>query len=234
MSARHGRKPKDHAAPEPPGAAEDPSASAAPDDEIEILEVVGVNETERDAEPVPDVEPVSGPAAPAVDVEALERELVEARREKDRCHDLWLRSQADLENFRKRTEREAEQRRDTDAARLVGRMLPVLDNLERALRARGEAADPLWSGVALVHQQMLDLLGREGLVAVESVGRPFDPRHHEAVEMVPAPAAAAGSVIEEMQKGYLFRDRLIRPALVRVAAGPEGGEGRGGEGGEGR
>jgi molecular chaperone GrpE len=230
MSARNGRKKKDG---RPPGPAPTPlNPPDASDDEIEILEVVGVNETERETEPIPEMEPIAVHDAPhGPDAAALAIELEEARREKDRCHDLMVRSQAELDNLRKRAARDAEQRRDVDAARLVARLLPVLDNLERALRARGQVDDPLWNGIALVQQQMAEALVREGLAPIEAVGAPFDPERHEAVEMVGAGGGGEATVLEEMQKGYLFRGRLVRPALVRVAAGSGNGGGGSGKAG---
>jgi molecular chaperone GrpE len=218
MSARRPEK-DEH----PDDGAPSDGGGVATDDEIEILEVVGVNETE----PV-GVEPVEphAPAPPAAP--DLTGELDETRREKEHYHDLWLRQQADFDNFRKRSERDAELRRLADAAGIVGRLLPVLDNLERAIAAAGDRDDPFRQGLILVHQQMLDLLGREGLAPVATEGTRFDPRHHEAVETVPSEDIEDGMVLGEMQRGYMFKDRLLRPALVRVATG----RGRPGEGGE--
>jgi molecular chaperone GrpE len=222
MSARHARKRDVRAAPAPEDAG---TGAPSSDDEIEILEVVGVNETERPSNPVPEMAPApEHPARHGADAAEMERALEEARRQKDHIHDLYLRAKAELENFRRRTERDADQRRDADAAHLVGRLLPVLDNLERALRAA--AAAPLMSGLTLVHQQLLDILKREGLAPIETAGAAFDPHRHEAVEVVRDSGREAGAILEEMQKGYLFRDRLIRPALVRVAGGPDEGGGR--------
>jgi molecular chaperone GrpE len=219
MSARHARKKDDHAAPAPDDAGPgDPSA----DDEIEILEVTGINETERTSDPVPEMPPAPDhPARAGHDTAEMERALDEARRQKEHSHDLYIRAKAELENFRKRTDRDADQRRDADAAHLVGRLLPVLDNLERALRAAGAADDPLMSGVTLVHQQLVGILGREGLASIETAGALFDPHRHEAVDMARDSGQPAGTILQEMQKGYMFRDRLIRPALVRVAGGPD-------------
>jgi len=224
MSARNARKRDDRAAPVPDDAGPaDPSS----DDEIEILEVVGINETERSSDPVPEISPVpEHPAHAGPGTAELEHALDDARRQKDHNHDMYLRAKAELENFRKRTDRDADQRRDADASLLVGRLLPVLDNLERALRAAGAADDPLMSGVALVHQQFLDILGREGLAPIDTAGATFDPHRHEAVEVVRDSGREAGVILQEMQKGYMFRDRLIRPALVRVAGGPDEGDRR--------
>jgi molecular chaperone GrpE len=219
MSARNARKRDDHAVPAPDEAG--PGASS-PDDEIEILEVVGINETERTSDPVPEIPPAPDHHAHAgPDPAEIERALDEARRQKDHSHDLYLRTKAELENFRKRTERDADQRRDADAAHLVGRLLPVIDNLERALRAAGAAEHPLMNGVTLVHQLLVETLGREGLAPIDTTDAAFDPNRHEAVEVVRDSGRPPGTILQEMQKGYMFRDRLIRPALVRVAGGPD-------------
>jgi molecular chaperone GrpE len=219
MSARKGRKREEqHAAP----SSEAPPPAPPADDEIEILEVTGVNETEtpeRDhAAPM-----ASSPTEPAAQVATAE--LEEAIRERDRYHDLSQRQQADFDNFRKRAERDAAQRRLTDAAELVCRLLPVLDNLESAMMATGgQADDPLRRGLELIQKQMLDLLGKEGLVVIATVGTRFDPAQHEAVEVVRGDAGNDGMILAEMRKGYMFKDRLIRAALVRVASG-EGASG---------
>ena len=214
MSARKGRK-RDEQDAVPPSAA--PESVPSSDDEIEILEVTGVNETEtpeRDhpvVAPPPAVEPVA---------QASAAELEDAIRERDRLHDLSQRQQAEFDNFRKRADRDAAQRRLTDAADLIRRLLPVLDNLESAVAAAaGSADDPVRRGLELIQKQMLDLLGKEGLSVVASVGTRFDPARHEAVEVVRGQAADDGMILAEMRKGYVYKDRLIRAALVRVASG---------------
>jgi len=223
MSARHARKKDIRAAPAPDDAG---AAGSASEDEIEILEVVGINETERTSDAVPEMPPAPAhPAHAGPDTAEMERALDEARRQKDHSHDLFLRAKAELENYRKRTERDADQRRDADAAHLVGRLLPILDNLERALGAAGAADHPLLSGVTLVHQQLVGVLGRAGLAPIDTANAAFDPHRHEAVEVVRDSGREAGTILQEMQKGYMFRDRLIRPALVRVAGGPDEGGG---------
>jgi len=215
MSLRPARKPTPQ--PEPEG--DDLPASG--DDEIEILEVTGVNETERPLDVIPpmEIDPAVTPdPAAAAEHAALEEALAVARRERDQKQDQALRAQADLDNLKKRLEREAAERRLTDAATLFRRLLPVLDNLERALGAAGDRDDPLRNGVALIHQQLIEAMGKEGLQPIETVGAVFDPARHEAVDMVAAPGRPPGTILEEMQKGYTLRERLVRPALVRVVA----------------
>jgi molecular chaperone GrpE len=223
MSARPARKRDVHAAPATKGV--DPRPPA-PDDEIEILEVVGVNETEREGDPVPEIAPTPEPAArTGHDSVELEQALEEARRQRDHSHDLYLRARAELENFRRRSEREAVERRDADAAQLIRKILPVIDDLERALQAAGPAGDPLTRGVTLVHQQLLAVLAQAGLAPIDTSGAGFDPNRHEAVEVVRASGRDPGAILEEMRRGYMFKDRLIRAALVRVAGGADEGDG---------
>jgi molecular chaperone GrpE len=193
------------------------------DDSIEILEVVGVNETEKvEDEPPPSSserpEPEDGP-----DPENLFRNLREALLEKNRYRDLLLRKQAEFENYRKRSERDGQQAHGAATAAILARLLPVLDNLERALRSSEGSTDPLRRGVSLVHQQFLVALTQMGLVAIEALGARFDPCLHEAVEMQDAEGFEKGVILEEIQKGYLLHDRLLRPALVKVASGERPG-----------
>ncbi|OLC55984.1 MAG: nucleotide exchange factor GrpE [Acidobacteria bacterium 13_1_40CM_4_69_4] len=157
----------------------------------------------------------------------LARRLEEALREKDRYYDLLLRKQAEFDNFRKRIERERAESGLAGVRDILKGLLPVLDNMERALRTSEPSNDPLRRGVELVYQQFLDLLKKEGVQPIEALGVRFDPRLHEAVEVLDVPGFEADMVLEEMQKGYTFNDRLLRPALVRVSSGrtakaPEG------------
>jgi molecular chaperone GrpE len=199
------------------------------DEDIEILEVIGVNETEPVAGPrgAPEAghpgehhalrygdHPAEEAGPPRDDTK---KRLEEALSEKERLHDLWLRAQAETDNVRKRAERDLEERRTTDLSGVFRRLLPIVDNLERALRSAVSPDDPLVHGITLTLQQMLEALRKEGLEPIVSRGTRFDPRLHEAVEVVPSKDTEEGMVLEEMQRGYLFRDRLVRPALVRVS-----------------
>jgi molecular chaperone GrpE len=255
MSARPSGRPKERTKPasEQEEDAADPASagpgSSAPhfsgpgsaeDDDIEILEVIGVNETEPvggegsltelvDAEAQHEPHGGQGLHLPQShhgghggnEADDLRRRLDEAEKEKERLHDQWLRGQAEIDNARKRMDREAAERRASETAERIRRLLPVLDSLERAIESSGWGDEGLRQGVALTLQQMLEVLGRDGLKAVAAKGQPFDPRVHEAVETVARPDVAEGTVVEEMQRGYLLRDRLIRPALVKVAAAAE-------------
>jgi molecular chaperone GrpE len=135
--------------------------------------------------------------------------------------DRHLRLLADFDNFRKRAERELEERTRYVLAEPIRDLLPVLDNLERALAAQGSEGD-LIRGVEMIARQFLDVLRRFGVEPVPAVGARFDPRRHEAVMSVESAAVAEPTVVEELQRGYLLRDRLLRPALVKVAVPAEG------------
>lgn len=144
----------------------------------------------------------------------LEEELEELR-------DRSVRTLADFENYRRRAEREREDLRRHAAFDAMADFLPVVDNLERALSAGG-SGDDLKVGVEMILKQMRDLLRQRGVVAVESLGRPFDPSVHEAVARDEDPEVEVPTVVEVMQRGYRMHDRLLRPALVKVAMPAEG------------
>lgn len=199
------------------------------EEDIEILEVIGVNETEPVTGARSGPEGASGgdhhllrygdhPAEEEAAVrDETKKRLDEAVAEQERLHDLWLRAQAETENIRKRAARDLEERRLTDVSEIFRRLLPILDSLERAVASPASPDDPLVHGITLTLQQMHEVLKKEGLEPIEARGKPFDPRLHEAVEVVPAEGVQEGVVLEEMQRGYLFHDRLVRPALVRVS-----------------
>ena len=144
------------------------------------------------------------------EAERLEIEVQQAR-------DLLRRKQAEFENYRKRVEREREGVVAYAAAELVKELLPVLDNLERALDAsEGATVDRFREGVEIIYRQFRDVLIRSGMKEVEAVGHPFDPYVHEAVSRVESSEQPDGTVVEVLQKGYYLKDRLLRPALVSV------------------
>ncbi len=186
-----------------------------PDDDegIEILEVVGMEEDpgvpsdpEKEA-----AEPSEG--SPAADGDGEPRSQVERLREQ------LLRSRADFDNFRKRSTREMEQLRSRAMADLMERILPVLDNLDRALASESAEDDALRHGVLLIQNQLTEILKREGLAPVRTEGESFDPNLHEAMEMVDDGRTEQGRIVQELQKGYTLGARLLRPAMVRVASG---------------
>jgi molecular chaperone GrpE len=158
-------------------------------------------------------------------------QVAAALAEKDKYHDLWIRGRADFENFRKRIEREREEERAQAGASLVREILPVLDNLERALNGAPEG-EPFRDGVALIWRQLKDCLTRAGLEPIEALGATFNPVYHEAVVTERTNRFEPNMILDEIQKGYMFRGRVLRPSLVKVAVKPEetaGNEGAVGE-----
>ncbi|HTV56842.1 MAG TPA: nucleotide exchange factor GrpE [Terriglobia bacterium] len=139
--------------------------------------------------------------------------------EKQDLYDRLLRKQAELENFRKRMQKEKEEFLQHANADLIRSLLPTLDAFERALKHRGAATpDQFYEGVELIHRQLLEALGRFGLKTIEAQGKAFDPAVHQAVETVQAKDHQQDQeVVEELQRGYELRRRLIRPAVVKVA-----------------
>jgi len=157
------------------------------------------------------------PPEPAAEESALEERLAEAEAKRDEYLADLQRLAADFDNYRKRTARDQESLAARAAERLVQGLLPVLDDLERALQAANEHEEAkLEEGVALVHRELTDLLRKEGLVEVETDGL-FDPHVHEALLAQPAEDATQGQVIQVLQKGYRLGDRVLRPARVIVA-----------------
>jgi molecular chaperone GrpE len=139
-------------------------------------------------------------------------------RERDDYYDRLLRKTAEFDNYRKRVERERREQADYAAADVLTDLLPLIDDLERALLVDSQpGGDAYRKGVELIHRQMLDLLRRRGVTPVEAVGQPFDPHLHQAVSHEVVPGHAEGEVVEEFRRGYKLRDRLLRPAMVKVA-----------------
>jgi molecular chaperone GrpE len=170
----------------------------------------------------PDVIDTAG--APAAGGETLDS----LRTQRDEYYDLLLRKTAEFENYRKRIERERRDLSDYAAADVLKAVLPLVDNLDRALQAASatdEAAtkDPraalnaYRAGVELIHKQLLDLLRQKGVTPIESVGKDFDPHVHQAVTQEVSADHREGEVMQELARGYKLGDRLLRPAMVKVA-----------------
>jgi molecular chaperone GrpE len=144
--------------------------------------------------------------------------LEELRRERDALQDRLLRTAAEFDNYRKRMDRERRDLADYTAGEVIRELLPIIDNLERALQAAAED-DPLRKGVELIHKQMLELLRKRGVTPIEARGADFDPNFHQAVIHEESADHREGEVMEEFQRGYVVGDRLLRPAMVKVAKG---------------
>jgi len=153
---------------------------------------------------------------------AVAAQLAKLQAEKDELRATMVRRQADFENYKKRVERERAEDRSRATAVIVEQVLPVLDGFERALAAHADPAyEEYRKGFELIYRQLLDVFVRYGLEPIEAVGHPFDPHLHHAVERVESTEHEDGMVIEEHQKGYLFRERVLRPSMVRVSYRPE-------------
>ena len=150
-----------------------------------------------------------------VDISAAS-EVEKLKAERDALLDRLARQQAEFDNARKRAVREQQEFRDFAAADVIKTILPVLDSFERALKAGGNGSE-FRGGVELIYRQLLDALQKAGVQPIKSVGEPFDPKMHEAIEMVDTTEVADHHVLDELQHGYRYKDRLLRPAMVRVA-----------------
>ncbi|HSC28746.1 MAG TPA: nucleotide exchange factor GrpE [Vicinamibacterales bacterium] len=155
-----------------------------------------------------------GSAGATLDVEEVQRQL-------DECQDLLLRKAAEFDNYRKRVERERQMVTEAAAADLITDLLPLIDDLERAIGAEagGEGAEGYRRGVELIHRQMLETLGKRGVRPIEALGMDFDPHYHQAVVYEPAAGRRDGEIIEEFGRGYMLGERLLRPSMVKVAKG---------------
>ncbi|MCA1561586.1 MAG: nucleotide exchange factor GrpE [Acidobacteria bacterium] len=145
----------------------------------------------------------------------------ELQRQRDHFYDLLLRKTADFDNFRKRTERERQTLAEATAADVMSELLPLLDDMERALKADAgaEGAEAYRRGVELIHKQLSEVLRKRGVRPIEAVGTDFDPHFHQAVSHEPAEGHRDGEVVEEFRRGYMIGDRLLRPSMVKVAKG---------------
>ncbi|HVN81208.1 MAG TPA: nucleotide exchange factor GrpE [Terriglobia bacterium] len=146
------------------------------------------------------------------------------QRQNDELFERFLRKQAEFENFRKRTEKEKQEFLEYVLFHFIKDLLPVLDSLERSLNAPdGESVEDHKKGIELVLKQLREILSTAGLQPIRSLGRLFDPYHHQAMLREENDRYAENEVIEELQRGYIFKDRLLRPSLVKVAVAPSPG-----------
>ena len=152
----------------------------------------------------------------SVEREALVNQLKEAESKVAEYKDGWARSQAEFQNYKKRIERDNELMYASMKGDIIKKVLPALDDLERALQNR--PADDAWaSGIELIARKMQNILEGEGLKRIDAKGKPFDPNFHEAISHEPADGVESEHVIDVVQNGYMLGERVIRPALVRVA-----------------
>jgi molecular chaperone GrpE len=156
------------------------------------------------------------------EVEELQGELVEARAEADEYLDGWRRAQAEFSNYKKRQRAEQAKIRELANANLLRKLLPVLDDFGRAIATMPDGIRHLsWSqGLLMVERKLEAILETEGVEPIDTEGETFDPNYHEAVTHEEMPDYEEGEIIGEVQKGYILGDRVLRPALVRVAKAP--------------
>ena len=148
---------------------------------------------------------------------ALREELKKVKSERDALVDRQARLQADFENARRRAQKEQQDFRDFALADALKQILPVLDSFDRALQTQSKNPGDFRSGVELINKQLHDVLNKLGVRHVGAKGELFDPNFHEAIEMVDTVEVQDNHVVEELQRGYKLKDRLLRPAMVRVA-----------------
>jgi len=150
-------------------------------------------------------------------LEVLQGQLAAAEARAAEYKDGWMRSQAEFQNYRKRIERDNELIYATMKGEIVKKILPVLDDLERALQNRPSDSGAWVSGIELIQKKLISILETEGVKKIDAQGTPFDPNFHEAISHEPAEGFESGHVIAVVQNGYMLGERVIRPALVRVA-----------------
>lgn len=153
------------------------------------------------------------------EIAGVEAELQRVKAERDSLLDRLARAQAEFENARRRASKEQQEYREYAVTDAVKTLLPVVDSLDRALQVTSDSTE-LRSGVELIHKQLQAALEKLSVQPIAAKGEPFDPRFHEAVEMVETTKVPDHQVIEELQRGYKFKDRLLRPAMVKVARNP--------------
>jgi molecular chaperone GrpE (heat shock protein) len=160
----------------------------------------------------------------------LESQVAEKAKAIEDLKDKWLRASADFDNYRKRIIKEKAEWRDFSQEEIIAELLPVIDNFDRA-RAAILTSIPnehaaFAEGMQLVHKQLIDILTKHQIIAIDCVGKPFDPHFHEAVMTVPTSDYPEDTVVEEIQKGYMHHDKVIRPSMVKVSKPPlpAGGE----------
>lgn len=147
-----------------------------------------------------------------------EDEIAGVKRERDELFDRLLRKTAEFDNYRKRVERDRREQMEWAAADMLSDVLAVLDDFDRALKAPAPPeAEPYRTGVELIHRQLSELVRKRGATPIDALGSDFDPAVHQAVSYEETPGAREGEVVAEFAKGYKLGDRLLRPALVKVA-----------------
>ena len=168
-------------------------------DEIDRMDEEGGSQSESDPTP------------------ALADEIVDLRKERDSLHDRLLRQAAEFDNYRKRVDRERREITQYAAADVLQDLLPIVDDFERALRVEAAGAESYRQGLEIIHRALLELLRKRGVTPIAAVGEMFNPELHQAVAYEEHANRRDGEIIEEFARGYRLGDRLLRPAMVKVA-----------------
>jgi molecular chaperone GrpE len=184
----------------------------------------GSDRQETNKNPVPPLQASPGP--PQADQSDGDDPMAGLQADLDRFRDLALRSQADFENYKKRSAREKDDAIKYANSSLLERLLPIVDNFELGLAAAREEGEdsPVFSGMSLVFKQLTDFLADNGLQPIDAVEKKFDPNLHEAIAHEPSESVAEEAVIRQTRRGYRYKDRLLRPASVVVSSGPPQGK----------
>ena len=192
-----------------PAELEEDADQAAPAEDADRPRTADDPEPAQPGDASPDAAPPADAPEPAPDPAA----------ERDEYRDLLLRKQAEFDNYKKRVERDRAKANRQAERSLIAALLPLLDDFERALDAplEGSGADAYRAGVELMHRQLLDVLRKRGVTPIDTAGARFDPNLHEAVAYQASPGRAEGDVIDELRRGYLLGEELLRAAMVRVA-----------------
>lgn len=174
--------------------------------------------TEEAAETIQEQEEPVNEAA-ALEAQEEDTEVAKLRAEAEEHQQRFLRAQADFDNFRRRTLKEKEELAKYASMKLVTELVPVLDNFERALATaqQGAETESFTKGVEMIFRQFESVLQAEGVTAMNSVGQPFNPDFHQAIMQVESEEHEEGIVVEEVQKGYMLKDKVLRPAMVKVS-----------------
>jgi molecular chaperone GrpE len=186
--------------------------------------------TKHESTPEPQVPPADAPPdngreqAASDELQAWRERAEAAEKARDEYLDLAKRTRADFENYQKRFSRDLAEERRYAQRPLAADLLPVLDNLERAVAAAEQTgqAESLVQGVKMAHAQLLDVLRRHGVTRIDALGQPFDPNRHEAVMQQPSAEHPPMTVVQVLEPGYTLHDRVLRPARVIVATAPAG------------
>jgi molecular chaperone GrpE len=193
-------------------AKEQKSASTAESEDTNVETVAPGQEESFEGE----VEVIEGEVE-VIDAQALALEA--SRKLADENHERYMRVQADYDNFRRRSRQEKEDFAKYASSKLIEQLLPILDNFERALAASQSVKDfdILIKGIEMTAKQLDQVLASEGLKSIESVNHPFNPEYHQAIMQVESAEHEEGVIVEEVQKGYILKDKVIRPAMVKVS-----------------